>query len=98
MPKRIIIKPIISEKGEILSEEMNKYTFQVDKRANKQEIKDAVEDLFDVKVKKVHTLILPGKRKIRNTRNGLQRARIPSFKKAIVTLHSGEEIDFFGDI
>ncbi|HKK88903.1 MAG TPA: 50S ribosomal protein L23 [Saprospiraceae bacterium] len=98
MAKRIIIKPIISEKGEILSEEMNKYTFQVDKKANKQEIKESIEDLFDVKVKKVHTLILPGKRKIRNTRSGLQRSRIPSYKKAIVTLHSGEEIDFFGDI
>jgi large subunit ribosomal protein L23 len=96
--KRVIIKPLISEKGELMSEEMNKYTFKVDKKASKPEIKEAVEELFNVNVKKVHTMVMPGKRKLRNTRRGLQRGRIPSFKKAIVTLHSGEEIDFFGDI
>lgn len=96
--KRVIIKPLISEKGELMSEEMNKYTFKVDKKASKPEIKEAVEELFNVNVKIVHTMVMPGKRKLRNTRRGLQRGRIPSFKKAIVTLHSGEEIDFFGDI
>ena len=55
--KRVIIKPLISEKGELMSEEMNKYTFKVDKKASKPEIKEAVEELFNVNVKKVHTMV-----------------------------------------
>ncbi len=98
MAKRIIVKPIISEKGELFSEEMNKYIFQVDRKANKGEIKEAIESLFDVNVKKVNTCVMPGKMKIKNTKSGLQRGRKPAFKKAIVTLHSGEEIDYFGEI
>lgn len=98
MSKRIIVKPIISEKGETLAEELNKYFFHVDRKATKIEIKKEVEELFDVNVKKVNTCIMPGKIKIKNTRSGLQRARKPAFKKAIVTLESGEEIDYFGEI
>lgn len=97
MSKKILIKPIISEKSETLSAELGQYSFIVDKRANKVEIGKAVENIYNVKVASVNTLVLPGKRKKKFTRNGVQIGRIPSFKKAIVTLVEGE-IDFFGDI
>ena len=98
MARKILLKPIISEKSEALSEDFNQYTFMVDKKADKLEIKRAVEDMFEVNVASVNTVVMPGKAKQRFTRNGVQNGRIPSFKKAIVTLVDGEEIDFFGDI
>jgi len=98
MYKEILIKPLITEKAENLSEELVKYSFVVNKGANKLEIKDAVEKLYSVTVKNVNTMIMPGKSKVRNTKSGIQRGRKPDFKKAIVTLSEGEEIDFFGDI
>jgi len=67
-------------------------------KANKIEIKSAVERLYGVTVESVNTMIMPGKTKVRNTRSGLQKGKKPSFKKAIVRLSEGEEIDFFGDI
>ncbi|NLW40351.1 MAG: 50S ribosomal protein L23 [Tissierellia bacterium] len=90
-PHDIIIKPIITE------ESMNamadkKYTFQVDKKANKSEIKKAIEKIFDVKVKKVNTMNMQGKEK----RMGVHVGRRPSWKKAIVTLtEDSKEIEFF---
>lgn len=98
MGKQIIIKPIISEKAEKLSEKRGHYTFMVDKGANKVEIRKAVEKIYNVNVDSVNTLVVPGKSKRRNTRGGMVQGRKPSYKKAIVTLVSGEEIDFFGDI
>ncbi len=70
----------------------------VDKRANKIEIKKAVEDFYNVKVQSVNTHILPAKAKRRNTRSGVLLGRVSGYKKAIVTLAPGEEIDFYGDI
>lgn len=96
--KTILIKPLITEKTEMLSEEQGKYTFVVNKKANKIEIKKAVEDMYQVTVEAVNTMIMPGKAKNRSTRSGLLQGRKPAYKKAIVTLASGEEIDFFGDI
>ena len=98
MAKTILIKPIISEKAEKLSEDLNQYSFLVNKKANKIEIKNAVEQAYNVSVKAVNTAILPGQVKNRNTRSGLLRGKASSFKKAIVTLDSGEEIDLYGDI
>lgn len=98
MHKQIIIKPMITEKSETLSEELVQYSFVVNKKANKIEIKSAVEQLYGVTVESVNTMIMPGKAKTRNTRSGLQKGKKPSFKKAIVRLSEGEEIDFFGDI
>lgn len=77
----IIRKPLISEKSTGLMEEL-KYAFQVDVRANKIEIKKAVEELFDVKVKDVNTIRVTGKVK----RMGVHSGRRPNWKKAIVTL------------
>ena len=86
----IIIKPIISERSMELVEE-NKYAFFVDKRANKVEIKKAVEELFDVGVKAVNTVNITGKKK----RLGRSVGRTPDRKKAIVTLKEGDKIELF---
>jgi len=90
-PHDVIIKPIITE------ESMNdmaykRYTFKVDKKANKSEIKKAVENIFNVKVEKVNTMNILGKEK----RMGVHVGRRPSWKKAIVTLtEDSDEIEFF---
>jgi large subunit ribosomal protein L23 len=86
----IIIRPIISERSMELVEE-NKYAFFVDRRANKVEIKKAVEELFDVNVKAVNTVNAPGKKK----RLGRSVGRTPDRKKAIVTLEPGSKIEIF---
>lgn len=86
----IIIRPIISERSMDLVED-NKYAFFVDRRANKVEIKKAVEELFDVDVKAVNTVNLPGKKK----RLGRSEGRTPDRKKAIVTLQAGDKIEIF---
>ena len=98
MAKTILIKPIITEKAEGLSENLSQYSFVVAKKANKIEIKLAVEKAYNVNVASVNTAIMPAKIKNRNTRSGIVRGRVSSYKKAIVTLAEGEEIDFFGDI
>ena len=98
MAKTILIKPIITEKAEQLSESLNQYSFVVNKKANKIEIKKAVEEMYSVSVERVNTIIMPGKAKNRSTRSGILRGQVSPFKKAVVTLSDGEEIDFFGDI
>lgn len=98
MIKKILIKPLITEKAEKLSEKLNQFSFLVAKDANKIEIRKAVEAMYGVNVESVNTGILPGKFKSRTTKSGVLRGRVPAYKKAIITLASGEEIDFFGDI
>ncbi len=98
MSKQVLIKPIISEKSEILTEDLGKYSFVVNKLANKIEIKSAIEKLYGVNVAGINTIVMPSKSKVRNTKTGVQKGRVSSFKKAIVTLVDGEEIDFFGEI
>ena len=98
MAKEILIKPIISEKAEQLKEDLGQYSFVVAKNANKIEIKNAVKSVYNVNVAGVSTLNMPSKSKVRNTRTGVQKGKVSGFKKAIVTVEKGEEIDFFGDI
>ena len=98
MAKDILIKPMITEKAEILSEDRSTYSFVVNKKANEVEIRNAVEAMYNVSVASVNTMIVAGKRKIRNTRKGVQVGMSSSYKKAMVTLAPGEEIDLFGDI
>lgn len=90
-PHDIIIKPIITEKSmEDMAE--NKYTFVVDRRANKSEVKKAVETVFGVTVEKVNTMNMLGKVK----RQGNNSGRRPSWKKAIVKLtNDSKKIEFF---
>lgn len=98
MAKDILIKPIISEKAELLSESLSQYSFVVNKQANKVEIKKAIEGMYSVNVASVNTIVMPAKAKNRNTRGGMIKGRVSSYKKAIVTLADGEEINFYGDI
>jgi large subunit ribosomal protein L23 len=98
MAKTILIQPVISEKAETLAETSGKYTFIVDRTANKIEIRKAVEKMYNVSVNGVNTMVLPGKIKKRYTRSGVQEGHVSSVKKAVVTLAEGEEIDFFGDV
>jgi large subunit ribosomal protein L23 len=86
----IIIRPVITEKSmDLLAD--NKYTFIVDRRANKTEIKNAIENIFDVRVEKVNTMNYKGKPK----RMGRFEGRTPRRKKAIVTLKPGQKIRLF---
>jgi len=96
--KQILIKPIISEKSEHLSDDFNQYSFVVAKKANKIEIGNAIAEMYQVKVASVNTMIMPSRAKSRNTKSGVVKGSISSYKKAIVKLADGEEIDFFGDI
>lgn len=98
MAKDILVKPIISEKSETLSDTLGQYSFVVNKRANKVEIRKAVEEMYSVSVESVNTANMPSKSKVRNTKSGIIKGSVSSFKKAIVTLSEGESIDFFGDI
>jgi len=94
----ILIKPIITEKMTAQSEKLNRYGFLVNKSANKLEIKDAVEKMYNVKVANVNTQQYIGKVKTRNTTHGLAIGRVNRNKKAIVTLKDGEMIDFYASI
>ena len=87
----IIKRPIVSEHSTRLMAEENKYTFEVAIKANKTEIKQAVEEVFGVKVNNVTTMRLPGKLK----RQGRHVGRTPNWKKAIVTLAEGQQIQLF---
>jgi len=95
---KFIIKPIVTEKMTELGEKLNRYGFVVDKRANKLQIKDAVEELYNVTVKEVNTMVYGGKTKSRYTKSGVITGRTNSYKKAIVTLADGETIDFYSNI
>ncbi len=86
----IIIRPVVTEKSMNLLAD-NKYTFVVDKRSNKTEIKNAIEDIFKVKVDKVSTMIIKGKPK----RMGKFEGRTSDRKKAIVSLKAGQKIKLF---
>ncbi|MCB0919447.1 MAG: 50S ribosomal protein L23 [Actinobacteria bacterium] len=90
-PRDVLIAPVISEKSYSLLDE-NKYTFVVPKSANKSQIKDAVEAVFDVRVTGVNTLNRAGKRV--RTRSGF--GKRPDTKRAIVTVAQGDRIDIFG--
>ena len=98
MAKQILIKPIITEKADRLTEKLGQYTFIVNKDANKIEIKKAVREMFNVEVAAVNTMVMPSKSKSRNSKRGAIQGSVSSYKKAVVTLVSGETINYFGDI
>jgi large subunit ribosomal protein L23 len=94
----ILIRPIVTEKMTHQGETMQRYGFIVDKRANKLQIKIAVEALDNVTVEEVITMRDRGKSKSRYTKSGVIEGRTSSFKKAIITLKEGETIDFYSNI
>ena len=91
-PRDIIIEPVVSEKSYDLIEHNNTYTFVVDPRANKTEIRQAVQSIFDVTVTRVNTQNRKGKVK----RTGYVMGKRKAVKRALVTLAPGDEIDLFG--
>ena len=93
----VILKPVITEKSMAGTAE-KKYTFLVHPEANKSQIKEAVEKMYNVNVMDVNTLNYHGKRKQRYTKSGLLRGRTNHFKKAYVTLAGEEKIDFYANI
>ena len=94
----ILIKPIVTEKLTTQGEDLNRYGFVVDKKANKLQIKEAVERSYNVSVLSVNTMKYGGKRTTRYTRSGLLSGKTKSYKKAIITLAEGEVIDFYSNI
>jgi large subunit ribosomal protein L23 len=88
----VIRRPVVSEKANLISEERNQYVFEVALNANKAQIKQAVEVIFEKKVKKVNTMVMPAKRGMRG-RNEYRRSS--EWKKAIVTLMPGETLELF---
>ena len=88
--REVIKRPIVSERSYALIEQ-NRYTFEVDKRARKPEIADAIEEIFSVTVTKVNTMNVPGKSRRVRSAQGMT----PSWKKAVVTLKEGDKIDYF---
>lgn len=94
----ILIKPVVTEKMNKLSERYNRYGFIVEKDATKLEIKKAVESLYNVSVDSINTMIYRGKKKSRFTKSGVIVGKTKSYKKAIVTLVKGDTIDFYSNI
>jgi large subunit ribosomal protein L23 len=94
----ILLKPIVTEKMTAQGDKYNRYGFVVARKANKLQIKKAVEELYGVTVESVNTMCYAGKIKIRNTRTGLQKGKTVATKKAVITLAEGNTIDFYSNI
>jgi len=94
----ILIKPIITEKMTNDSELNNRYGFVVNKKANKVEIKKAVEDTYGVSVEAVRTMNYPVKRTTKFTKTGVVSGMKGAYKKAIVQIAEGDSIDFYSNI
>lgn len=90
----VLRRPIITEKSNYQAGDLNQYVFEVSIKANKQMVKDAVETMFDVDVDRVNIINVPAKRS-RRWRNRRVMVRRSAYKKAIVTLAPGENIDLF---
>jgi len=94
----IIIKPIVTEKMTQLGDKLNRYGFRVQKDANKIEIKQAVEAMYDVTVDEVNTMVVAAKKKSRYTKGGVVKGSTSAYKKAIITVKEGDKIDFYSNI
>lgn len=94
----ILVKPIVTEKMTQQGERFNRYGFLVRRQATKRQIKLAVQSLYGVSVETVNTMIYAGKKKSRFTKAGVISGKMTTYKKAIVTLAKGENIDFYSNI
>ena len=94
----ILIKPILSEKANAQQDKLRRYAFRVARKANKLEIKTAVESFYGVTVIDVNTAGTPSKTKSKNTKAGVIVGQKSGFKKAFVTVAVGEAIDFYSNI
>jgi large subunit ribosomal protein L23 len=94
----VLVKPLITEKMTDLSEKRKQYGFVVDRRANKVEIRKAIEEQYNVTVTSVNTMVYAGKTKKRYTKSAILEGRTNHFKKALVTVADGDVIDFYANI
>ncbi|MEO5563402.1 MAG: 50S ribosomal protein L23 [Chitinophagaceae bacterium] len=94
----VLIKPILTEKANAQQEKLRRYAFKVARKANKLEIKKAVESFYGVNVTNVNTSVSPAKDKSRFTKAGIIMGRKPGYKKAFVTVAEGETIDLYSSI
>src|ERR1700750_830937 len=94
----VLVKPILTEKANAQQDKLRKYAFRVNRKANKLEIKKAVETFYGVNVIDVNTSVVPGKNKPRQTKAGLVQGMKPAYKKALVTVAEGETIDLYANI
>lgn len=92
--EEVLVKPLLTEKSAIVTENDNRYVFKVQLKANKYQIKSAVEKMFDVKVVNVKTAVLPGKVK----RSGKHTKKTSSWKKAYIKIQDGQKIELFKGI
>lgn len=94
----VLIKPVLTEKANNQTEKLRRYAFKVARKANKLEIKKAVEEFYGVSVVDVNTVVVPGKNKTRYTKAGFIKGVKPSYKKAYITVAEGEAIDLYANI
>ena len=94
----VLVKPILTEKANAQQEKLRRYAFRVNRKANKLEIKKAVEGFYGVTVLEVNTLVVPAKHKTRSTKAGIVQGRKPAYKKALITVAEGESIDLYSNI
>jgi len=94
----ILIKPIISEKMQAVSEKYNRYGFIVDRKATKSQIKYAIEEVYGVRVDRINTLVQRGKTTMRHTKAGAIRGQKNTVKKAVVFVNKEDKIDIFSSI
>ncbi|HMZ45742.1 MAG TPA: 50S ribosomal protein L23 [Chitinophagaceae bacterium] len=94
----VLVKPILTEKANAQQEKLRRYAFRVNKKANKLEIKKAIEQFYGVTVTNVNTTIAAGKNKTRYTKAGFIEGKKAAYKKAFVTVAEGETIDLYANI
>src|ERR1700743_1681018 len=94
----VLVRPILTEKANAQQDKLRRYAFRVNRKANKLEIKKAVEEFYGVTVTDVNTSVVPAKNKTRFTKAGYVQGRKPAYKKAMVTVAEGEAIDLYASI
>lgn len=94
----VLVKPILTEKANAQQDKLRRFAFKVNRKANKLEIKKAVEEFYGVSVVDVNTSVVPAKAKTKFTKAGYVQGRKPAYKKALVTVAEGETIDLYGAI
>ncbi len=94
----VLVKPILTEKANAQQDKLRRYAFKVARKANKLEIKKAIEEFYGVTVTDVNTSVVPGKSKTRYTKAGFVKGQKPAFKKAMVTVAEGETLDIYGSV
>lgn len=94
----VLVRPILTEKANAQQDKLRRYAFRVNRKANKLEIKKAVEGFYGVNVVEVNTMVVPAKHKTRSTKAGMVQGRKPAYKKALITVAEGETIDLYANI